>query len=320
MIPGGARGIDPIGDMKAGLAISAHIHRLNVAVVHASGLKTMFLCALARLGGPLPRVVSIVTGLGATYINDTPKTRLMRRGIEAVLRPLLRRPLTKVVFQNADDRAYFLERGVARSENSLIIKGSGVDTREFSHAPEPDGDPLVIFPARLLKSKGVLEFAAAATILSARGHKGRFALVGDLDPANPDALTPQELSDLVASGAVEAWGFRNDMAAVLAGCHVVCLPSYREGVPKALIEAASTGRPIVTTDVPGCREVVTDGRNGFVVPVRDAEALAEALGRLIESPELRQAMGSASRKRAEEEFDERMVIQQTVDLYGPPTR
>lgn len=315
-LPGGARGIDPLGDLRAGLEISRHIRRLNVQVVHASGLKTMFLCALSRLGGSLPRVVCIVTGLGSTYITDTLKTRLMRWGIEAIMRPLLRRRLTTVIFQNADDRAYFLDRGVARSENSLIIKGSGVDTKVFNNTTEPSDDPLVVFPARLLKSKGVREFAEAGKILAREGVTARFALVGDLDPANPDALTPEELSNLVASGLVEAWGFRSDMAEVLASCHVVCLPSYREGVPKALIEAASAGRPIVTTDVPGCREVVTDGVNGFIVPARNANALAEALKRLIQSPELRASMGTASRKLAEVEFDEALVIRRTADLYG----
>ncbi len=320
-IPGGARGIDPVGDLRAGLAIAAHIRGLDIQVVHASGLKTMFLCALARLGGPLPRAICIVTGLGSTYINDTARTRLMRFGIEAVLRPLLRRSSTTAVFQNGDDQAYFLERGVVRAENTLIIKGSGVDTSEYAQTPEPaDGPPLVVFPARLLKSKGVCEFAEAAAILTERGVKARFALVGDLDPANPDALSAQELSDLVAAGAVEAWGFRTDMAAVLAGCHLVCLPSYREGVPKALIEAASIGRAIVATDVPGCREIVRHGENGLLAPARDAAALAGALETLIGDPERRRRMGLAGRALVEAEFSMEAVIGATVDLYGSPTR
>lgn len=319
-IPGGARGVDPVGDLRAGLAIAAYIRQLDIQVVHASGLKTMFLCALARLGGPLPRAICIVTGLGSTYINDTPKTRMMRHGIEAVLRPLLRRPRTMAVFQNSDDRAYFLKRRVVRAENTLIIKGSGVDTSEYAQAPEPtDGPPLVVFPARLLKSKGVREFAEAAAILTARGVTARFALVGDLDPANPDALTPTELAGLVAGGAVEAWGFRNDMAAVLAGSHLVCLPSYREGVPKALIEAASIGRAIVTTDVPGCREIVCHDENGLLVPARDARALAEALEKLIGDPARRRRMGLAGRALVEKEFSMEAVIGATVDLYGQPT-
>lgn len=319
-IPGLARGVDPLGDIRAAAAIAGHIRRESPAIIQAAGLKTIFLCALAALMVPLPRAVCIVTGLGSTYINDTPKTRLMRRGIEAVLRPLLRRALTTVVFQNADDRAYFLERGVATAGNSLIIKGSGVDTKEFTQTPEPVGDPVVVFPARLLKSKGVCEFAEAAAILTARGVKARFVLVGDLDPANPDALTKGELADLVAAGAVETWGFRTDMVAVLAGCHLVCLPSYREGVPKALIEAASVGRAIVATDVPGCREIVREGENGLLVPARDAGALAGALQTLIEDPALRRRMGVAGRALVEAEFSMKAVVNATVDLYGSPNR
>lgn len=320
LIPGGARGVDPLGDLRAARAIAGHVRRLDAAVIHASGLKTIFLCALTGLATRLPRVVCIVTGLGATYINSDLRTRILRRGIETVIGPLLRRADTAVVFQNADDRAYFLEQGLARPETSLIIKGSGVDTAEYAFSPEPATEvPLVVFPARLLKSKGVLEFARAAAIVRSRGVAARFALVGDLDPANPDALSADELARLVAEGHVEAWGFRGDMAAVFAGCNLVCLPSYREGSPKALIEAASAGRAIVTTDVPGCREIVADGRNGLLVPVRDADALADALAVLLRDPDRRRAMGRAGRALVEAEFSLDVVIARTADLYGDPT-
>jgi glycosyltransferase involved in cell wall biosynthesis len=321
-IPGGARGVDPIGDLRAGLAISAHIRQLDVQVVHASGLKAIFLCALARLGGPLPRTVCIVTGLGLTYTEDSIRSRLMQRVIEAALRPLLHHPQTTTVFQNRDDRAQFLERGIARMENSLTIKGSGVDIHEYDQVTEPaEGPPLVVFPARLLKSKGALVFAQAASILKSRGVNARFALVGDLDTANPDSLTQDELSDLVRSGSVETWGFRTDMAKVLAESHLVCLPSYyREGVPKALIEAASIGRAIVTADAPGCREIVRHEENGLLVPPRDAVALASALERLIRDPDLRCRMGAAGRSIVEAEFSMGVVLSATVNLYGRPSQ
>lgn len=319
LIPGGARGVDPLGDLRAAWSIAGHVRRLDAAVIHASGLKTIFLSALTGLRTRLPRVVCIVTGLGATYINSDLRTRVLRRGIETVIGPLLRRDDTAVVFQNADDRAYFLERGLARPETSLIIKGSGVDTAEYAFSPEPEAEiPLVVFPARLLKSKGVLEFARAAAIVRSRGVAARFALVGDLDPANPDALSADELAGLIADGHVEAGGFRSDMDAVFAGCNLVCLPSYREGSPKALIEAASAGRAIVTTDVPGCREIVDDGRNGLLVPVRDADSLAGALAALLGDPDRRRAMGRAGRAMVEAEFSLDVVIGRTADLYGEP--
>lgn len=313
-----SRGIDPFGDLKAAWSIGAWIRSEAPAIVQASGLKTILLCALARLRTPLPRVVCIVTGLGTTYINHSLKARLMRRAIETIIGPLLRREQTQVVFQNADDYGYFLKRGLIRPETALIVPGSGVDISEFTPRPEPDGEPVVMFPARLLKSKGVLEFARAAAHIRRRGIAARFALVGDLDPDNPDALSGAELAELIEKGDVEFWGFRDDMAAVFAACHLVCLPSYREGLPKALIEAASAGRPIVTTDVPGCRQVVTHGHNGLLVPVRDPEALAEAIMELLNDVPRRREMGAAGRVRAEAEFALQVVVARTADLYGQP--
>lgn len=314
-IEGVARGISPRGDLRASRALAQAIKRLRPDVVHASGLKVMFLTALAGLQTPLPRVVCIVTGLGSTYINDDLRAKVLRLGIEAALRPLLRRRQTTVIFQNGDDRAYFLAKGAARTENSMVIKGSGVDVADYPVRPEPTtSPPLIIFPARLLASKGVREFAAAAALLRSRGVQARFALVGDLDPANPDAITTEELAAFVRAG-LEAWGFRTDMAAIFAQCHIVCLPSYREGVPKALIEAASCGRAIVSTDVPGCREIVIDGVNGRLVPPQTVPALADALQELISDARLRAEMGTAGRLLVEAEFSTDAVIGRTADAY-----
>ena len=282
----------------------------------ASGLKVMFLTALAGLQTRLPRVVCIVTGLGSTYVNDNLRAKTLRLGIEAALRPLLRRRRTTVIFQNGDDHAYFLRKGVARTDNSLVIKGSGVDVDDYPVTPEPETmPPLVVFPARLLASKGVREFAAAAALLRSRGVEARFALVGDLDPANPDAITAEELAGFVRDG-MEAWGFRRDMATVFAQANIVCLPSYREGVPKALIEAASCGRAIVSTDVPGCREIVIDGLNGRLVPPRDAVALSQALGQVVLDPSMRVRFGRAGRHLVEAEFSTDAVIGRTADTYS----
>lgn len=310
------RGVSPLGDLKAAWGLADHIRKTRPAVVHASGLKTILLCALAGRITRLPNVVCLITGLGATYINDSPKSLLLRRVIETAIRPLLTR--ATVVFQNADDRDYFLARRICRADNSLVIKGSGVDPEEYAFHPEPKDDPpVVVLPARLLKSKGVVEFAEAAAMLKARGVSARFALVGDLDPANPDALTEQELEALVRSGAVESWGYRKDMAAVFAEANLVCLPSYREGLPKALIEAASCGRAIVTTDVPGCREIVDHDRTGLIVPVKNPAALADAMEALLSDPDRRRDMGRAGRAMVEAECSHAVVTRRTADLYAP---
>lgn len=316
-LPDFSRGFSPLADARAALALGALIRRRRPAVVHATGLKTMFLCALARWVGKPRRVVCIVTGLGLTYVDNAFRSRLARLGVEAVLRTLLRRREVVTVFQNNDDYAEFLERRVVRRDNAVVIKGSGVDTARFAATRAPDNrPPIVVFPARLLKSKGVLDFAAAAKRLHDRKVEGRFVLVGDIDPDNPDSIDREMLEALIASGAVEAWGFRRDMADVFAGCDIVCLPSYyREGVPKALIEAASSARPIVTADTPGCREIVVHGINGRLCAPRNPASLADMLEPLLKDADLRRLMGEAGRRRVEAEFSDAVVLGATADLY-----
>jgi glycosyltransferase involved in cell wall biosynthesis len=201
------------------------------------------------------------------------------------------------------------------ASRSVLIRGSGVDLARYTPAPEPEGVPLVVLPARMLRDKGVEEFVAAARMLKQAGVNARFALVGDPDPENPAAISLAQLAAWREEGAVEYWGWRDDMATVFRQAHLVCLPSYREGLPKALIEAAACERALVTCDVPGCREVVSDGDNGLLVPARDSAALARALRRLIEDAGLRRALARRSRERAVAEFSLERVIADTLALY-----
>lgn len=315
-LSGGRRGIDPVGDMVAAWKLARYVGLAEPAVVHATGLKGMFVTALSRMFGRSPRTVTTVTGLGATYITDGLKNRLIRGGIEQVLRTLLWRSNTVTIFQNGDDMDLFVSRGVAPRGRSVLIPGSGVDIDQFALTPEPvTATPIVVFPARLLATKGLREFIEAARLLQVRGVKARFVLVGSVDPVNPDAVSQDEIDALVGEGVVEAWGFQTDMTAVFAGCNVVCLPSYREGVPKALIEAAAMGRAIVTTEAPGCREIVRDGVSGLLVPVREVEPLANALQRVIEDGALRRRYGQAGRELVETEFALDLVVARTVALY-----
>jgi glycosyltransferase involved in cell wall biosynthesis len=177
------------------------------------------------------------------------------------------------------------------------------------------GTPLVVLPARMLRDKGVEEFVEAARVLKARGVEARFALVGMPDPENPASISQARLEEWASAGIVEYWGWRDDMSKVLSAASIVCLPSYREGLPKALLEAAACARAIVTCDVPGCREAVRDGHNGLLVPVRDSAALAGALMRLIGDPVLRQRMGNRGRARVEAEFALERVVSDTLGLY-----
>jgi glycosyltransferase involved in cell wall biosynthesis len=196
-----------------------------------------------------------------------------------------------------------------------LIRGSGVDVSRFTPAPEPDGTALVVLPARLLRDKGVIEYVEAARRLRADGVEARFALVGEPDPKHPAAISRADLERWQAEKVVEYWGWREDMVEVFQHCHLVCLPSYREGMPKALLEAAACGRAIVSCDVPGCREAVRDGDNGLLVPPRDSASLAAALKRLLQDAALRQRMARRSRERAVEEFSVEKVVADTLSVY-----
>jgi glycosyltransferase involved in cell wall biosynthesis len=233
--------------------------------------------------------------------------------IKTAYRLLLKR--TWVIFQNLDDQTVFKTSHLVDPARVALIRGSGVDTRHFIPQPEPAGVPLVILPARMLWDKGVGEFVKAARNLKAQGLRARFALVGDSDNENPASVQADQLRSWVKEGVIEWWGWMEKMNEVYAQAAIVCLPSYREGLPKTLIEAAACGRPIVTSDVPGCREVVRHGENGLLVPVRDVGALAEALFDLVKNPQTRSQMGIRSRAIAEKEFSMELVISQTLSLY-----
>ncbi|MBF0107182.1 MAG: glycosyltransferase family 4 protein, partial [Deltaproteobacteria bacterium] len=191
-----------------------------------------------------------------------------------------------------------------------------VDIDHYALTPEPvNGHPIVLMASRMLWDKGVAEFVEAAKILKSQNLKARFVLVGDTDLANPAALTHKELEALDDSSVVEWWRWRGDMPHVFSQSNIVCLPSYREGLPKVLLEAASCGRSIVATDVPGCREIVKDGVNGLLVPPRNTHALADAIKALIEDPDRRKVMGQMGREIAAREFSDKMVIVETLALY-----
>ncbi len=296
--------------------LRAIISRVQPRVVHLVALKVVLIGGLVARRVPGRRIVAAFSGLGHLFTDDGWKARILRRLIMPGFLLALRGEACRVLFQNADDRAVFTDRGVVPLRRTELIRGVGVDLTAYSPVPEPDDSPpLVVLPARVLREKGVCEFALAARMLSEAGIAAEYAIAGDPDAENPSSLSVAELADLERKYGVRSLGFVHDMPALLAQCGVVCLPSYREGMPKALAEAAAAGRPLVATDVPGCREAVVDGENGFLVPARDPAALAEALGKLIRSASLRRQMGVASRRLAEERFDEVDLIARTLALY-----
>jgi glycosyltransferase involved in cell wall biosynthesis len=289
--------------------------RLRPQIVHHVTLKpTIYGGFAARLTG-VPIVVNAMTGLGFVFTSSTLQARLIRMVAQWPLRIACRRRNVTMIFQNPEDLQKFADLGISYRECSVLIRGSGVDTRVFTPGSGgTTGQPVVMAVSRMLWDKGIAEFVAAARALKAAGSNARFVLVGGTDP-NPSSVPEAQLRQWSEEGVVEWWGKRDNMPAVWRQADVACLPSYAEGLPKTLLEAAATGLPLVATDIPGCREVAREGLTGMLVAKGDAISLADALRRLIESPELRRTLGANARAIAEREFTIQSVIEQTLDVY-----
>ncbi|MEN6474407.1 MAG: glycosyltransferase family 4 protein [Syntrophaceae bacterium] len=311
------RGVNLISE-SATLARLVALYRTEKPdLVHHVAMKPVLYGSLAaRLTG-VPHVVNALAGLGYVFTSGQLKARILRPVIGGAFRMILGGRGSRLILQNQDDQALFIRKRFIQTERIALIKGSGVDTTVFSPTPEPPGTPVVMLASRMLWDKGVKEFVDAARLLKTRGVEARFILVGDTDRHNPCAIPQEQLKAWHTEGAVEWWGYRKDMSAVFAESHIVCLPSfYGEGVPKVLIEAAACGRPIVTTDAPGCREIVKDGVNGLLVPVRTVAELAHAVQRLVEHPGVRRTMGMKGRELVVNEFSEQRVVADTMAVYA----
>ena len=312
--PMARRNLNPLVEIWTILRLLKLYRQENPDLVHHFTVKCVLYGSLAAKMAGVKYVVNAITGLGYVFIGDEWPVRLLRWLIKGFYRRALHG--TQVIFQNPEDQSLFSRNGLVNDEQVTMIPSSGVDTKIFSLSTEPEGTPLVILPARMLWAKGVAEFVYAARLLHEDGIRARFALVGDTDPANPHAVAVNQLEKWRKEGIIEWWGWQEDMPAVYRQAHIICLPSYREGTPKTLIEAAACGRPIVTTDVPGCREVVRHQQNGLLVPVRDSRALAEALKILIGDDALRRQMGKKGRELAVAEFSLERVTGQTLAVYS----
>ena len=286
------------------------------AIVHHVGLKPILWGGLAAKVAGVKGVVNAVSGLGVMFSSD--HLSPVVKGIVALLRYSHRRENVKVIFQNHEDEQLFLRNHIIKKEQSVFIKGSGVNLNEFQYTPQPD-DPIakVLFTGRMVKEKGVVVLIKAAQLLR-KEYEGRlvFWLCGGLHN-NPKALKEKELQKLCDGKYIQWLGFRNDVKELLEKSHIVAFPSYyREGVPKSLIEACAIGRPIITTDSIGCRDTVDDGINGFLVPAKDYHAVAERLKTLIDNRSLRESMAKASRLKAEKEFSLSSVINKHLQIYN----
>lgn len=268
----------------------------------------------ARLRG-IP-VVAAVSGLGFVYMANGLRARILRALVGAGYRLALKRKDGFVIFQNASDRSIFENAGLVAPGRSVLIKGSGVDLDTITPNPEPEGPIVALLPARILRDKGVLEFVEAARICGRLGKGLIFRLQGKIDPLNPTGLSATEVERWADEGVVDVLPHNADPNAMYAAAHIVVLPSYREGLSKTLVDAAAAGRAVVTTDTPGCRDAILPGESGLLVPVQDAEALADAITRLAEDHDLRRSFGKRGRSLAQEEFDIEKITEQHLALYG----
>jgi len=306
------RGINPFREARDFLAIYNLLRRLKPDLLYLVALKTVLYGGLAARFCRVRAVVSMITGLGFLFIDPKWYVRWTRFFLRPAFRIALGHPNQAVIFQNPDDLRLFIERGFVRREKAVLILGSGVDVRKFASSAEASGPKIVLLACRMLRDKGVAEFVDAARQVKDSVSEARFVLVGDPDPGNPCAVKEAEIRRWQEEGYVEWWGHRSDMEAVWPQAHIACLPSYREGLPKSLIEAASCARPIVTTDAPGCREIVRHGVNGLLVPVRDAKALAAAILTLLRDSSLRAEYGRRGREMAESRFSQEKVVEATI--------
>ncbi|HEB64931.1 MAG TPA: glycosyltransferase family 1 protein [Chloroflexi bacterium] len=289
--------------------------RERPAIVHHHTIKPVLYGTIAaRLAG-VPAVVNAVTGRGYVFRGEDARARGLRLLVKPVYRFALRRRGVGVIFENQGDRTYFVEQGLVDAGRTWLVESVGVDPQRFRPQPEPEGTPVVLLAARMLWDKGVGVLAEAARILKSQGVPVRVVLVGLPDPGNPASIPEEQLRAWEAEDLLEWWKWRDDMEAVFARSHIVTLPSFSEGVPTVLLEAAACARPLVASDIPGCRAVITPGENGLLVPVRDAQALADALVRLLRSPALRRKMGRAARQSVLRKFTHQQVNAATIAVY-----
>lgn len=294
-------GTNPIADTQTLWALWRLMRRVEPQFVLGYTIKPVIYGSLAAWLAGVPRRFALITGLGYAFQGEGQRGRL-----QALVQRLYALALSRVAlvfFQNPDDQALFRQRGIlASSTPSCVVNGSGVDVGSFTVAPLPPGSPRFLLIARLLGDKGVREYAQAARRIRAAHPGVRFALVGCID-SNPGTVSQAELDAWVAEGNIACLGRLSDVRPAIADCNVYVLPSYREGTPRTVLEAMAMGRPVITTDAPGCRETVVDGDNGFLIPVKSVDALVQAMLKFVEDPKLAPRMGSRSRQIAEEKYD-----------------
>jgi glycosyltransferase involved in cell wall biosynthesis len=309
-------GTNPVKEIKSIFMLWRLFRRIRPSLVHLVTIKPVLYGGLvARVVG-IPGMVAAVSGLGSVFVSKKQRFYILRQVVEVLYNLALSHPNSIVIFQNTADMEALVSIGATSEGKTRLIPGSGVDLNQYPALPEPRGTPVITMAARLLREKGVAEFAEAAKLLHKKGLTCEFRLIGDTDPGNPSTMTEDELLQIEKDGYVNLLGFRSDIARQYAESHIVCLPSYYgEGLPKSLVEAAACARAVITTDEPGCRDAVIPGKTGLLVQARNVEELADAIQFLIENPEERRRLGRAGRTLAEEKFSIEKIVSAHMEIY-----
>lgn len=313
-IPVQRNGTNPLRDLKTLRALKALISEEKPDKIFAYQAKTVIYGGIAAASCGIQEFYPLIAGLGSIFLGNGWKTKLLRRILVTEYKYGMRKA-PKVFFQNDDDLGVFVKHGIVKREQAVMLNGSGVNLEKFPPVAQPE-KPAFLCISRLIRDKGVMEYLLACRKLKQRRPQVRCMLVGPFD-TNPSAIKKEELQSFIDDGSIEYFGEQKDVQPYLALCSAYVLPSYHEGTPKTVLEAMATGRAILTTDAPGCRQTVTDGKNGYLVPVKDVDALVSAMERLLDTPDTCEAMGKESRKLAEARYDVHkinQIIQKTMGL------
>lgn len=309
---------DPFVELATLYRFIALYARERPVAVHHFTIKCVIYGGIAARLTRTGAVVNSITGLGHIFVDRGWVTRGLRQFVKLLYRLALGSERMRVIFENKDDLNSFVTLNLVSPDKTSLIRSTGVDLSRFAPAPETAGsgsEPVVLFASRLIAEKGIAEFIGAARICAGRGVKGRFQVAGALDEGNPSSISPEQLAEWKAEGIVDFLGHVDEIHALIGRCAIVVLPSYREGVPRILLEAAAMSKPIVTTNVPGCREVVSHGVNGLLVPAKDPDSLASAIESLLGDEQARKNMGEQGRRRVVGEFGDTEIAKNTLKVY-----
>ncbi len=315
------RSINPFSELLIVLKYCLIFYKIKPDIVHNVGSKPIIYASIAAKFLNIKSVINAPIGMGFAFSSDSFKAKILKTILIFLLRQTLNKhhgkgKLNRVVFENSDDMNFFIREKIVRKSDARLIRGAGVEIDNRLKKKKKINKTITIsLVARMLKDKGVFEFVEAAMILKKKNIKGRFLLVGDIDAKNPTSLQTNILKTWHEKGIIEWLGWIDDINKILFETDILCLPSYREGLPKSLLEGAAIGLPLVTTNTIGCRDIVEDGINGYLVPIKDSENLALAIEKLIKDNDLREKMGNESFKVVKSKFSSKIINSQTISLY-----